>query len=75
MKGRFGGTRKETFCITHPDFYRFIGAYLREVAEIFPSRWFHIGLDEFFDFALCPRCREAMPTRREEYKMFVAHIV
>ena len=75
MKGRFGGIRKETFCITHPDFYRFIGAYLREVAELFPSRWFHIGLDEFFDFALCPRCREAMPTRREEYKMFVAHIV
>lgn len=75
MKGRFGGTRKQTFCVTHPELYRFLGAYLREVAELFPSRWFHIGLDEFWDYALCPRCKKAMPTREDEGKMFVAHIM
>lgn len=74
MKGRFGGVQKLTFCVTHPDFYRFIGSYLKEVAELFPSQWFHIGLDEFWDFNLCSRCRKAMPTRTDEWKMFVSHI-
>ena len=74
MKGRFGGSQKKTFCVTHPDFYHFIGSYLKEVAELFPSQWFHIGLDEFWDFNLCSRCKKAMPTRTDEWKMFVAHI-
>ena len=74
MKGRFGDTLKETFCVTHPDFYRFIGSYLKEVAELFPGKWFHIGLDECWDFNLCSRCRKAMPTRTDEWKMFVSHI-
>ncbi len=75
MKGRFGGVQKQTFCVTHPDFYQFIGSYLKEVAELFPSKWFHIGLDEFWDFNLCSRCKKAMPTRTDEWKMFVAHIL
>ena len=74
-KDRFGGTGQRTFCVTNPEFYRFIGSYLREVAELFPSRWFHIGLDEFWDFNLCDRCRAAMPTREDEWKMFVSHIL
>ena len=43
MKGRFEGTQKLTFCITHPEFYDFITSYLQEVAELFPSKWFHGG--------------------------------
>lgn len=74
MKGRFGCVKKQTFCVTHPDFYQFIGSYLKDVAELFPSKWFHIGLDEFWDFNLCSRCKKAMPTRTDEWKMFVSHI-
>ena len=74
MKGRFGGDRKQTFCVTHPDFYRFIGTYLREVAGLFPGKWFHVGLDEFWDFNLCERCRAAMPTLADEEDMFIRHL-
>ena len=74
MKGRFEGTRKLTFCITHPEFYDFITSYLKEVAELFPSKWFHVGLDEFWDFNLCERCKKAMPTLMDEQKMFIKHI-
>lgn len=74
MKGRFGNSSKLTFCITHPEFYDFIGTYLKEVASIFPSAWFHIGLDEFWDFNMCERCKKAMPTLMDEQKMFIKHI-
>ena len=74
MKGRFEGTQKLTFCITHPEFYDFITTYLKEVAELFPSKWFHVGLDEFWDFNLCERCKKAMPTLMDEQKMFIRHI-
>ena len=74
MQDRFGGKNKLTFCINHPDFYDFIGTYLREVAALFPSQWFHIGLDEFWDFNLCERCKKTMPTLADEQKMFLKHI-
>ncbi len=75
MIGRFGGTRKLSFCVTHPDFYDFIGTYLKEVAELFPSKWFHVGLDEFWDFNLCERCKKAMPTLMDEQEMFITHLL
>jgi len=74
MTGRFGGTDKETFCITHPDFYKFMDAYLLEVSELFPSGWFHVGLDEFYDYNLCPRCRNIMKDLAAEQQMFLQHI-
>jgi len=74
MKGRFGGTRKLAFCVTHPDFYQFIGTYLQEIAAIFPSSYFHVGLDEFWDFNMCERCKKAMPTLDDEQAMFIKHI-
>ena len=75
LTGRFGGTRKLTFCVTHPDFYNFIGTYLKEVAELFPSKWFHVGLDEFWDFNICPRCKAAMKDLAAEQEMFLAHLL
>ena len=51
MKGRFGGT--ERFLLPNTSrFYDFIGRYLQEVAALFPSPYFHAGLDEFWDFNL-----------------------
>lgn len=74
MTGRFEGRAKLTFCVTHPEFYDFIGKYLEEVAALFPSQWFHIGLDEFWDFNLCERCRQRMPKLSDEEEMFLEHI-
>ena len=75
LKNRFGGQSKDVFCITDPEFYPFIETYLEEVATLFPSRYFHIGLDEFFSFNLCERCRKQMPELRDEEKFFLNHIV
>lgn len=74
---RFGRSNplKDVFCITHPEFYSFMERYLAEVAAIFPSAYFHAGLDEFFNFNLCSRCRELMPTARDEEEVFLAHII
>lgn len=74
-RGRFGGTAKNAFCVTHPKFYDFIGNYLKEIAELFPSKWFHIGMDEFWDYNICSRCRKAMPTLQDEQEMFLNHVL
>ena len=76
MKDRFGAQGgQDVFCITNPDFYPFIEKYIAEVAEIFPSKYFHAGLDEFFNFNLCERCRAAMPDLAAEENMFLQHII
>ena len=74
---RFGRSnpRKDVFCVSHPGFYTFIENYISEVAEIFPSQFFHAGLDEFFNFNLCPLCRELMPTQQDEEEVFLRHII
>lgn len=74
MKGRFGWTKKQTFCPTHPDFYPFLTKYLQEVAELFPSKFFHAGLDEFWDYCLCDRCKAAAPDFQGQEALFVKHV-
>ncbi len=76
MKNRFGyDSGKNVFCITSPDFYPFMETYLQEVAALFPSSLFHAGLDEFFNFNLCVRCRKAMPEFADEERAFLHHII
>lgn len=73
-KGRFGGSLKQTFCPTNPDFYPFLCTYLKEVAEIFPSKFFHAGLDEFWDYCLCDRCKAAAPDFDAQARLFADHV-
>ena len=76
MKNRFGAEgSQDVFCMNHPEFYPFMEKYLEEVAEIFPSQYFHAGLDEFFNFNLCERCRKLMKNMLDEEKMFLKHII
>ncbi len=43
-------------CPSHPRTLPLLAEIIREVAELFPSRYFHAGLDEV-DLGDCPRCR------------------
>jgi hypothetical protein len=43
-------------CPSHPRTLPLLAEIINEVAELFPSRCFHAGLDEV-DFGDCPRCR------------------
>lgn len=70
-KGRFGGTTLSEFCPSLPETLEFLGKYLAEVAELFPSKYFHVGLDEVFDFVICDKCREAAPDYHGEGRLFL----
>ena len=61
IKGRFnkaGSAAYLTTCPENPLTQDFFGRYYSEIAEIFPSEYFHAGLDESFDIASCAVCRE-----------------
>ncbi len=60
--GRFGGRGKSTFCHSIPETRVFLEGYLREMFDIFPSRNFHVGLDESFNTGFCPLCAPKMET-------------
>lgn len=53
---RWGGTGKNTFCLSNPDTRAFLDAYVKEVCEIFPGPYFHVGFDESWNMGFCPRC-------------------
>ena len=61
IKGRFseaGSAYYGTTCTERECTRQFFDNYYRELSEIFPSEYFHVGLDEAFDIASCPHCRE-----------------
>ena len=68
--GRFGGGVPKAFCATRPEVRAFIGDYIAEIIPLFPSRYFHAGLDEVWDIAICPDCRKAAPDFAGEAELF-----
>lgn len=38
--------------VTNPDTYKFLESMLKEIFELFPSKYFHIGADESYDVGL-----------------------
>ena len=59
---RWPVSSKQTFCLNQPAARQFMERYLGEVAEIFPGKNIHLGLDESFQFGFCESCR----ARREK---------
>ncbi len=63
-------------CTSHPDFYPLIDKYVTDVMAVFPCEYVHMGMDEIFDFATCPRCQKKL---RDENKtkddLFVEHLL
>jgi len=55
---RWPVSEKETFCATQPEARKFVEGYLREIAEIFPGKNLHLGLDESWQFGFCDSCRK-----------------
>lgn len=54
--------RNNVVCVTKDDTYAFFEAVLKEVAELFPSEYIHIGGDEADkqNWLACDRCRATM---------------
>ena len=64
-----------TACPSNPDLYAFMDKYIRDVCALFPSQYVHMGLDEVFDFAICPRCQEVLASGKTKKEMFAEHIL
>ncbi len=63
-------------CTSHPDFYPLIDKYVTDIMEIFPCKYVHMGMDEIFDFASCPRCQKKIKDENKtKDDLFVEHIL
>jgi len=58
IKGLFSKSRN-MFCPSLPETYQFLEMYLSEVANLFPSEFFHVGCDESWDIGFCSLCKTA----------------
>ncbi len=62
-------------CISNPMLYEKLDLYIREVASLFDSEYIHMGLDEPFDFAVCPKCEERLQGGTTKAELFYQHIM
>ncbi len=59
-------------CPSHPRTLPLLAEIIEEVAELFPSRYFHAGLDEV-DLGDCPRCRRRS-RGRPRWWLYATHV-
>ena len=64
-----------TFCTSQPGTWEFFENYFREVAELFPSRWFHAGCDEAWDFCCCSHCGRFARGEKRQAELFARHLL
>ena len=63
-------THFNAMCPSHPETLEILRDVLAETAEIFPSAFLHVGLDEV-QFGKCPRCRRrTLP----DWRLFADHV-
>lgn len=77
IKGRFneaGYAYYHLTCTENPKTYEFFNEYYREISEIFPSKYFHVGLDEGFDIASCERCKARFLKEGNFDGIFLDHV-
>jgi hypothetical protein len=48
---------------------------MADVASVFPGEFIHVGLDEPWNFAVCPRCLERIEKGETKNDIFYAHIM
>jgi Glycosyl hydrolase family 20, catalytic domain len=73
--GRFWSNKKIAFCPSQEATYEFFEKYLKEVCYIFPSEYFHIGLDEAWDIGYCKKCKEKAVDFTGEQQLFLDNLL
>ena len=73
--GRFWNKRKIAFCPSQEKTYEFFEKYLNEICDIFPSEYFHIGLDEAWDVGYCEKCKEKAVDFAGEQQLFLDNLL
>ena len=62
-------------CTSNPDFNKFFDAYITEVCSAFHGKYVHMGLDEVFEFAECPRCKARLKTGVTKKDIFFSQVM
>ncbi len=67
--------RGDCICTNNPKAIAFLDTYYRQVIELFTSEYVHAGLDEPFDFAVCPVCTEKLKNGATKADFFYDHVM
>lgn len=62
-------------CATNPLLQRFTDSYVTEVCSVFHSKYVHMGMDEMFHFACCPRCKQVIDGGTTKQQLFVDFVL
>ena len=62
-------------CATNPLLQRFTDSYVTEVCSVFHSKYVHMGMDEMFQFACCPRCKQVIDSGTTKQRLFVDFVL
>ena len=62
-------------CSSNEKLYEFFDKYIGEISSVFTSEYIHMGLDEPFDFAVCPKCAERIKKGESKAEMFFKHVM
>jgi hypothetical protein len=68
----FAEAGRGSFCLSNEDVYSFLEDVIREVAELFPAPYVHIGCDEA-NYAVCDKCKAAAAEIGQD-KLITNHI-
>ncbi len=67
--------RGSVACVSNPAVNEFMDAYMAEVCTLFKGEYIHMGLDEIFEFAECPRCKERLSNGESKQNMYLRHVL
>ncbi|MCM8805022.1 MAG: family 20 glycosylhydrolase [Candidatus Omnitrophica bacterium] len=73
IQGRFSSSYSGV-CPSLEETYQFFEKYFSEIAEIFPSKYFHVGNDEVWDIGFCSLCKERIKKGETQADIFAKHI-
>ncbi len=73
VQGRYSNF-KHVFCPSRNDTLTFLQQYLQEIAELFPSEYFHAGFDEVWDIGFCDLCKDRL-AKETQADIFSKHLV
>ncbi len=65
----------DCICSNDPKAVEFLDTYYRQVIALFTSKYVHAGLDEPFDFAVCPVCTEKLKNGATKADFFYDHVM
>jgi len=62
-------------CTTNPEFNKFFDAYITEICSVFHGKYVHMGMDEVFEFAECPRCKARLKAGITKKDIFFSQVM